>query len=1196
MQSCGGYPDVNPVISPSTFLPALMYISELKMHGFKSFANKEVMKLGQGITTVVGPNGCGKTNIVDAIRWVLGEQKYSVLRSGKMEDVIFNGAEGTKPLGVCEVSMTVHNNAGKLPIEYNDIEIARRVYRSGESEYYLNKTQCRLKDIMDLFVDTGMGSDAYSVIELKMIEQILSETGDDRRKMFEEAAGIHKYRTQRKSTLRKFEITHTDLERIKDIIAEVEQKVHHLGLQLKRFQRHATLTETLEFKDLELAFLQVHRYRSIAAPLQARIQEFRHLRESKTSESSIHEKELEQFQSAYKSQEAELNEMQSTMSELNENREGLRNKILVRTEQGRGALLTVDRLERERATNMSKIESLKQLSLDFDKEMTDLDPAIDAQLASYKTEKNAFDKIEKTYQKKIKDLDDAQNERWELQRKLTDDRSLFDRTQALVEDKETIIEKLKKRIADQQDDKKSHSGDQKQLNADKKIADADLAQAKKELGIAESNLKFLKDDRDSVSEEKHLVSAQIQSLTGQRAFYDELVESREGFPEGTRYILENPKSFPGVLGTIADMFQVEEEYHDALESGLGGLSHCLIANDKKSALATLEKAREKQAGDFTLIPLKEAKSLKTNLQKVPKNPQVIGRASELVKTSKELQPLADYLLGNLLIVDDLQTVLQSKDLDGWGLVDQTGAFSRSDLILKNRQVSEHGHLMGRQKKLDSISSELDGLSKKETELTTQLKSLFDEIQSSQSDVKNKLREIEKLAQASSQWETEAIRSQFRQTQITESIQSAKQELDETEAISKQSKQALKSLQPAMDKAQKTLDSFQSKVDKANENVLQARTERDEYQQKAQDIRINLIELETRRDQLKFKKSSSEETREELKSRQVGIKTGIEELQAKKKELDGQIAAGEKKLKTLNAEIQKQLSILDLKQSVFRETYQNIEEVQARIVAEQRNREQILEDLKNAELEATETNQLIRLVEERIRDRYHKKVPTDLVVDDTEELLEIEINKIQRSLENIGPVNMAVQDEHDEENERLETLSIQRDDLIEAEENLRETIRKIDKVARKRFKETFDSIKSNFEKLFQLFFEGGNANLKLIGDPDPLEADIGIEARPPGKRNTSLRLLSSGEKALTAISLLFAIYQVKPSPYCILDEVDAPLDDVNIHKFTRVLSKFCDETQFIIVTHNKLTMEIADYMYGVTQEKKGISQLVSVKFN
>ena len=313
-------------------------------------------------------------------------------------------------------------------------------------------------------------------------------------------------------------------------------------------------------------------------------------------------------------------------------------------------------------------------------------------------------------------------------------------------------------------------------------------------------------------------------------------------------------------------------------------------------------------------------------------------------------------------------------------------------------------------------------------------------------------------------------------------------------------------------------------------------------------------------------------------------------------MNSEVAESEKDLDSVNAEIQKQRSIIDLKQSVYRETYQNIEEIQARISAEQRDREQILEDLKNAELEASETEQKIALVQERIRDRYSLAVPEDIVVDRTEEQLEAEIAKTQRSLENIGPVNMAVQDEYNEELERLETLSVQRDDLLEAEENLRETIKKIDKVARKRFQETFDLVRTNFESLFKLFFEGGNSTLKLVGDPDPLEADISIEAQPPGKRNTSLRLLSSGEKALTAISLLFAIYQVKPSPYCILDEVDAPLDDVNIHKFTKVLAKFCDETQFIIVTHNKLTMEIADYMYGVTQEKKGVSKLVSVKFD
>ena len=313
-------------------------------------------------------------------------------------------------------------------------------------------------------------------------------------------------------------------------------------------------------------------------------------------------------------------------------------------------------------------------------------------------------------------------------------------------------------------------------------------------------------------------------------------------------------------------------------------------------------------------------------------------------------------------------------------------------------------------------------------------------------------------------------------------------------------------------------------------------------------------------------------------------------------MDTEIEKSEKDLEVLNAEIQKERSIFDLKQSVYKETYQDIEEIQARIASDQKNKEQILEDLKNAELEASKTDQKIIIVKERVMDRYNKKIPKDLIVNDSEEQLGIEIHKMQRSLENIGPVNMAVQDEFNEENERLEKLSLQSEDLLEAEENLRVTIQKIDKVARKRFQETFDLVKTNFETLFNLFFEGGNATLNLIGDPDPLEADIGIEAQPPGKRNSSLRLLSSGEKALTAISLLFAIYQVKPSPYCILDEVDAPLDDINIHKFTKVLSKFCNEAQFIIVTHNKLTMEKANYMYGVTQEKKGVSKLVSVKFN
>ena len=1145
---------------------------------------------------MVGPNGCGKTNIVDAIRWVLGEQKYSILRSGKMEDVIFNGAENFKPLGVCEVALTVHNNAGKLPVEYNDIEIARRVYRNGESEYYLNRTLCRLKDINDLFVDTGMGADAYSVIELKMIEQILSENGDDRRRMFEEAAGINKYRAQRKSTLRKFEATRVDIERINDIIAEVEQKVHHLSLQLKRFKRHSSLTEKLEDCDIQLAYIQIDRYQKMLEPLRAKIQDYRHVRESKTTESSIHDKELERYRYTYKNQEAELNEIQSVVDEFNEKRESLRQNILVWTEQGRGALLTVDRLERESKSNSNKIENLKKLSLDFDSEMSDLDPTIDAKIEMHKTEKNAFEQVEVTYQSTVEALDQIQNDRWELQRKLADDRSMFERTKVLVEENESSIKKLRDLITDKEKEKIKLSSVHRQLDQELKKVNTDLDRTQNNLGRAETKLKTLKDEKYTLSEDKYAVSAQLKSLRGQEAFYHELVESNEGFPEGTRFVLENPKTFPGVLGTVADMFQVDEEYRNALETGLGDLSHCLIAKDRKSAIATLEISRKKQAGDLAIIPLKEATQLKTDLKKLPKNGAMISRASDLVKTSKHLKPLAEYLLGNLAVVEDLRKAMDSKELVGWGLVDKDGTYSGSDMILKNRQTTEHGSLIGRRKKLDTISLEIDGFQDKEMNFDKRMESLLNEIESAKNAIETKLRNIEKIIQESSRLESESMRNHFHLSQVKEILHKTKDELKETQKIFRQSVQSQKSLEPAMEKGEESLESFQKKMDAANDKMLIARRERDEFQQILQDIRIELIELETRRDHIKFKKSSGEETQQELISRQSENKEEIAGIQLNKTELDAKISDGEKELNHVNAEVHKQRSILDLKQAAYRETYGTIEEIQARIAAEQRDREQLLENLKNAELESAESEQNIRLIDERIQDRYNKKVPKELAVGQTEEQLLLEIEKIHGSLENIGPVNMAVKDEYDEENERLEILNTQKNDLDKAEANLRETIRKIDRVARKRFKETMDLIKNNFEKLFNLFFEGGDATLRLAGDPDPLEADIAIDAHPPGKRNRSLRLLSSGEKALTAISLLFAIYQVKPSPYCILDEVDAPLDDVNIRKFSRVLAKFCDETQFIIVTHNKLTMEIADFMYGVTQEQKGVSQLVSVKFD
>ena len=1166
------------------------------MHGFKSFANKEVMKLGQGITTVVGPNGCGKTNIVDAIRWVLGEQKYSILRSGKMEDVIFNGAENAKPLGVCEVAMTVHNNAGKLPIEYNDIEIARRVYRSGESEYYLNKTQCRLKDISDLFVDTGMGADAYSVIELKMIEQILSEKADDRRKMFEEAAGIHKYRSQKKSTLRKFEATKNDLERIKDIISEIEQKVKNLDLQLKRFKRHALLTENLEKKDVELAFLQIQRFQAEAAPLQKKIKEFQHLRKSNSNEKSIFQNELNQLNIKYKTQEHSLKELQKLMDDLKEQRERLRNNILVSSEKSKGSILTIERLRREKNNNFNKIASIKQLSLDFAKELTQLEPAIEEYLEIYKSKKEDLSRIEQEYKKKVNDLDLKQNERWEFKRRLADDHSLYKRTISLVQEKEEEQKQLKNKLDHLIETKTDLIKKEKKLNIEKNTHDKTVKKLKDNIRAINQRVEKYRLKLTEVSEEKYANSALRKSLEGQKEFYTELLESKEGFPQGIIYVLENPSMFKGVLGTVADMFQVDEKYRNALEVGLGDLSHSLITKDRSSAIKILKKVNELNVGDVTIIPLEEASNLKKQRVDMPNIATNFRRASDLVKTSKKLRPLSEYILGDLFVVDQLDKELKNENLLTYNIVDLNGNFSGNEIVLKNKKPSEHGNIMGRQEKLDLILNKLNIIDKNQIKLNDNLKDIENELKKSSLDLNSTMANLEKANQSSSKTSSELLKSQLMLKQMEDQIISYKQSSSDIAIEIKTASKSAKVLEPTLKNSERSLQKFEEEVTLLNEKMVTCRHEKEEFQQSVQEDRIKLIELESRRDQLKFKKTSGDETFDELKERQIKIDEEIKNIDVKKIELEQQISSNEKELERINTEIQKMRSNLDLNQNLYRETFENIEAIQSKISNEQQNREMLLENLKNTELEASEIQQQIRLVEERIEDRYRSIIPEKIVVDSTEEQIELAILKIQKSLENIGPVNMAVQDEYEAELNRFNLLSSQRDDLLESEENLRETIRKIDKVARKRFQETFDLIKSNFETLFKLFFDGGNASLKLSGDPDPLQADIFIDAQPPGKRNSSLRLLSSGEKALTAISLLFAIYQVKPSPYCILDEVDAPLDDVNIHKFTRVLSQFCDETQFIIVTHNKLTMEIADYMYGVTQEKKGVSRLVSVKFD
>ncbi len=1173
-----------------------MYISELKIQGFKTFVKKSVLNFGEGITTVVGPNGCGKTNIVDAIRWVLGEQKSSVLRGGKLEDVIFNGAEGLKPLSMCEVSLTVHNNKGKLPVEYNDVEITRRAYRDGESEYFINRTPCRLKDIHNLFIDTGMGSDAYSVIELSMIESILSETRDDRKRMFEEAAGINKYKLERRSAIRKFEAVRVDLDRINDIIGEVEGKVHGLALQLKRFKRHAKLAEKLREKDLALAFLRENHYRGQVSPLADRIGELKHLRESHVSSENLKETELARLKDLYRSQREEVDGLQKALNSIEGDREEARNSVLVKNEQKRSAEDNIARLEQEQLNIVSKLKQLDSSVDEHSSAVAKLDPEIEAQLSEYQASKLKLEQVETIFTALRKEVDALQNSRWQQQQKVSDSQSLQEKTKQLLTEYDNRQGRLNERHGQLLTQQAAGAEQQQQLEAEQEKLSQSLEKIKLEAERGLSDLNQAENSRREIEANRQESINKLQTTESQLKFYRELIEKNEGYPEGVRYVLDNRQEFPEIMGSLGDLINADPEHNTIIENALGPLAYCLVARDRETAITVLDRLQNAKAGHLSILPLKEISALKSEYRSTPKSDSPLLRAMDLIKFPPDIKALINYLLGNLLLVENIKTAVPDKALAGWDLIDQQGRYSGANSILKNAQTSGGISVIGRQQQIDTLTLSIKQLNKLIEKYAAEMLTIDAVITEHNEQAQVINTRIDEAAKAVAGVERELIGNHYQQSQTLEALQNITAESAELQGQIDQSRQALANLAPQISRDQAELTKIDKNIAATGDKLEGERINRDQLNQVTQDIRIAAMNLENQRENLQFQKRTATESITELKLRQTHIDTEITELNNQKINLANQITEGSQALDSINSKIKQQRSVLDLKQQVFDETYQSIEQLETKIRSEQKDREALLEDLRDCEVKSAQYTQQIQTIRERIREKYDIEIPEKLVVDQSIEELAAEVERTQRSIDSIGPINMAVQIEHDEEQSRLDLLIDQRQDLITSEENLQETIQKIDRVARKRFMDTFTLIKSNFERMFAIFFEGGIGTLTLTGDPDPLEAGIAIFAQPSGKRNQSLRILSAGEKALTAIALLFSIYQVKPSPYCILDEVDAPLDDVNIHKFTQVLKKFSDETQFIVVTHNKLTMEAANYLYGVTMERKGVSKLVSVKFD
>ena len=634
----------------------------------------------------------------------------------------------------------------------------------------------------------------------------------------------------------------------------------------------------------------------------------------------------------------------------------------------------------------------------------------------------------------------------------------------------------------------------------------------------------------------------------------------------------------------------------AIERALGEYAKCIVVKDRKTAMNILEIARKRNAGKLMIIPLKDINDEKQNKAKLRNDDNLIGRAVDFVKTTDLMKPLSKFLLGNILLVKDLKIGIKEKSLNSWDLVDKKGAFSIRGMIINNSNGNNEAGLIGRKEKIINIKRDIKNQKIQFQKLHKQSTKLDKSIEKTKQDIVDLDSQVKDLSTSQTEIDQYLVQEGFQQSQFTESISVAKKSIKENEQEIRSQVLLIDTLKSEIVKEEQILNKHAKEQTRKSAELIKIQSNRDQLHQNAQDLRIECLNLEGQRENVIFQQRTAEDSIKEFSARKSEILKEITQLKSQDKDLNKSILSAENKLSEINGMVNKQKSILSLKQDTANDSYRQIEEIQAQIRSEQKNRETLLEELKQCELKIADFEQRINFVNERIKDRYDTEISNNMIVDETESELNATIERTERSIENIGPINMAVQAEYEEQSSRLLMLSEQRDDLIEAERNLLDTIQKIDSIAREEFQNTFENIRGNFEKLFKMFFEGGRGSLKLEGDPDPLEASIGIQAQPPGKRNQSLRQLSAGEKTLTAIALLFSIYQVKPSPYCILDEVDAPLDDVNIGKFTRVLNNFSVDTQFIVVTHNKLTMESANFLYGVTMENKGVSQLVSVKLD
>lgn len=1177
-----------------------MYLKSIEVQGFKSFAHKIKFDFHNGITGIVGPNGSGKSNVADAVRWVLGEQRVKQLRGGSMQDVIFSGTENRKPLSYASVAITLDNSDHQLPIDYEEVTVARKLYRSGESEYLINGSACRLKDVNELFYDTGIGKEGYSIIGQGQIDKILSGKPEERRELFDEAAGIVKFKRRKNMSVKKLEEERQNLLRVNDILAELEKQVGPLERQSETAREYLKKKEQLKTYDINMFLLETERLQEQIRSVDEKLDVTRAELEDASQQYDAMKTEYEAVEEQVDTIDASIEKSKSQLNETNMLKQQLENQIELLKEQIHSMQMNDAHYDQRARTIDSEISVRKGQLQELKTEQETIQKEIDEQTALENQAKAELIEVQSRIAEITASVDQKKSDIIEL---LNNRAS----TKAKIQKYDTMLEQIQVRKAG--------------MNRQILEAETEVHEQGEKLGRYQQELKEISGQIIELSEENSLYEAKIAGLQerlakqteqfriGQTAYHREqsrleslknITERYDGYGNSIRKVMDNKEREKGLLGVVADIIKVDKNYEIAVETALGGNIQNIVTADEETAKRMIQFLKKNKFGRATFLPLT---SIRANSgigrPEALREPGVIGAANTLVRVEARYQTLADYLLGRTLVVDhiDHATMIAKKYKQSLRIVTLEGelinpggsmtggAFKNSSNLLSRRREIEEFEKTVKQLKREmdemEASSELlrkerAGYYEKMDEISNKLQKAYVIQNTAKMNADQAASRIKNAQETSENTRIEAEKLDAQITDIIDNQESITVELDTSESLEQE-------LTRQIEQEQKVLD-----AEHEEESRKLKRTEEIHLASASQEQKYTFVIENVNRIQEEIEKFQLELN--ELEVSKGGTSKEIEEKEKQIADLRQTIENSNELFEEIQIEIEKfkkEREELNLKHKVFlqkrEDTSKHMSDLDKEIFRLESQKENY---------EAASEKQINYMWEEYEITYIRAKELRDANLTDLAKMKK-RIQELKGEIRSLGNVNVNAIEEYKRVSERYEFLKGQHDDLVEAEATLERIIEELDAAMRKQFQEQFARIASEFDMVFKELFGGGKGTLELMEDEDILEAGIRIIAQPPGKKLQNMMQLSGGEKALTAIALLFAIQNLKPSPFCLLDEIEAALDDNNVVRFAGYLHKLTKNTQFIVITHRRGTMMAADRLYGITMQEKGISTLVSV---